>query len=146
MGWVNLNDMYLSKSGGTITGSLVVNGTLNNGGIVTSYGNTGADGAANSNTTAAQKKKIFTGSIVVTGADDTAKEVWSVSSFKSIFGKAFTPSQGDIVVFMNGDATSGSDAHIDGATYTSGGVYAVFDRTVSTSMNIRINYLVVLQN
>ena len=144
MGWVNLNDVYLSKSGGTMSGALTVSnnltvsGTLNSGGIVTSYGNS-------SSTTGAQRKKIFTGSIVKTGAGDNAVQVWSIESFRGTFGKVFSPTAGDIVVFMNGDA-GGSDAHIEGSTYTSGGLYAVLDRTVSTSTNIRINFLIVLQS
>lgn len=144
MGWVNLNDVYLSKSGGTMTGALTVknnltvSGTLNNGGIVTSYGNS-------SSTTGAQRKKIFTGSIVKSGSGDNAVQVWNLDSFRGTFGKAFSPITGDIVVFMNGDA-SGSDAHIEGSTYTSSGLYAVLDRSISTSTNIRINFLIVLQN
>lgn len=144
MGWVNLNDVYLSKSGGTMSGALTisnnltVSGTLNSGGIVTSYGNS-------SSTTGAQRKKIFTGSIVKAGDGGTSVQVWSNSSFKSTFGKEFSTTTGDIVVFMNGDA-NGSDAHIEGSTYTSSGLYAVFDRTVSTSTNIRINFLIVLQS
>ena len=145
MGWVNLNDVYLSKSGGTMKGALTVSnnltvsGTLNGGGIVTSYGTT--SGAV----TTKQNKKIYTGSIVTKGAGDTAVLLWGTAAFKNAFGKTFTPSEGDIAVFMNGDASNGTDAHIDGSTYTSGGLYAVFDREVSTTMNVRVNYLIVLQ-
>lgn len=93
----------------------------------------GGSGGGNANS-------VFVGSKTFSAPRDTSVRVWTSSQFSSAFGRSFDPTR-DSVAFMNGDGGA-SPAHLEGATYDGGGVYAVFDRTVNTM--VRVNYVVVL--
>lgn len=87
---------------------------------------------------------MFAGSKVVTvGAGADSVMVWSRNYFANKFGKNFNSSDGDVVVFMNGDGIANS-AHVDGSTYVGGDIYAVLDRSSSANANLRVNYIVAL--
>lgn len=85
---------------------------------------------------------MFIGSVVkVPGT--TSVRMWTLSEFEQEFGRAFDANS-TFVSFYNGDGQA-NDAHVEGMTYQTGsqeGLYAVFDRTVTT--NIRIGYFVYL--
>ena len=70
----------------------------------------------------------------------TSSALWTTAQFTSAFGRAFDAGK-DFVGVMNADGNANS-AHVEGATYYNGSIYAVFDR--NTSYAIRINYLVAL--
>lgn len=68
--------------------------------------------------------------------------VWTVSEFKSSFGRDFSPTS-DVVVFMNGDGNA-NDVHVDGSQYYSGDIYANLNKTRTAAADIRLNYIVAL--
>lgn len=151
MSWINIDNIYLKKAGGEISGNLTVGGVLTvnnnltvagnlNGGLVVNGGGH-TDGTDHNS----YQKKIFCGSLVTVGTGDTALQLWSVDEFKEKFGRTYNSTWGDIVYIMNGDANDGTtQAHFDGCSCVSEKVYALFDRQIPLGRQIRINYLVVL--
>ena len=145
MSWVNLNDVYVNKTGDTIAGNLSVGGTLtvNDGkGTNTTYN------VANEITTlrdsVSQCKtqyKIYTGSKVI-NITQSWGTLFTRNEFISSFGRAFNHTTDNVLV-MNGDGVA-NDIAVLGATYY-GNDDSLFV-TLSSSGNgpFRINYTVIL--
>lgn len=145
MSWVNLNDVYVNQTGGTIAGDLSVNGALkvNDGkGTNTTYN------VANEITTLrnsvsqiSKNPKIYVGTKVA-NTWNTAGElkVFSSTEFSTLFGGEF--GNNDCVLVMNGDGNA-NDAYLSAAGYWYGDGLWVKTLTGSGSNNnIRINYVV----
>ena len=142
MSWVNLNDVYVNQTGGTIAGDLSVNGalTVNDGkGTNTTYN------VANEITTlrdsVSHVPKIYVGSITKR-ASDSSVIMFTNNEFINKFGRSFN-NQTDFVDVVSGDCDN-IPVHIEGVQLdpSQKNVLAVFDR-VWTNM-IRLNYIVVL--
>lgn len=145
MSWVNLNDVYVNKTGDTIAGDLSVNGalTVNDGkGTNTTYN------VANEITTlrdsVSQCKlqyKLYTGSKVI---NITASwgTLFTRDEFISSFGRAFNAAKDNILV-MNGDGIANNITVLGATYYGNNGDLVV---TLSSNGNgaFRINYTVIL--
>lgn len=145
MSWVNLDDVYVNKTGDTIAGDLSVNGTLkvNDGkGTNTTYN------VANEITTLRDsvsqcktKYKIYTGSKVI-----NTRESWGTlftkDEFISSFGRAFNASKDNILV-MNGDGVA-NNTTVLGVTYYGNDGKLVVALSKNGNGSFRINYTVVL--
>lgn len=145
MSWVNLNDVYVNQTGGTIAGDLSVNGalTVNDGkGTNTTYN------VANEITTlrdsVSQCKlqyKIYTGSKVI-----NTRESWGTlftrEEFVSNFGRAFNAAKDNILV-MNGDGVA-NNITVLGATYYGDNGTLVVALSGNGNGPFRINYTVIL--
>lgn len=89
-----------------------------------------------------QRSKVFTGSKSFGPISGTSVLLFSAAEFEETFGRTYNNSK-DFVGVMNGDGAS-SNCHVDGAQWSSGtGVYATFDRTLSSAW-VRVTYVVVL--
>lgn len=89
-----------------------------------------------------QRPKVFTGSKSFGPISGTSVLLFSAAEFEETFGRTYNNSK-DFVGVMNGDGAS-SNCHVDGAQWFSGtGVYATFDRTLSSAW-VRVTYVVVL--
>lgn len=89
-----------------------------------------------------QRPKVFTGSKSFGPISGTSVLLFSAAEFEETFGRTYNNSK-DFVGVMNGDGAS-SNCHVDGAQWSSGtGVYATFDRTLSSAW-VRVTYVVVL--
>lgn len=82
-------------------------------------------------------REIRTGSVVKDANGGDSVVVFSAAEVKAM---NFSPNNGDICVFMNGDEVA-NNPHIEGSTYLNGAIYALFNRKVTGK--IRINYLIV---
>lgn len=81
--------------------------------------------------------RVWTGSYVPT-VNDTSARLWTFEEFASHFG-SYDPGRTFIGV-MNGDGDA-NQVHVEGATKTGAGIYAVFDRAVNGL--VRVDWLVV---
>lgn len=145
MSWVNLNDVYVNKTGGTIAGDLSVNGALkvNDGkGTNTTYN------VANEITTlrdsVSQCKpqyKIYTGSRVINTTESWGT-LFTKDEFISSFGRGFDHSRDSISV-MNGDAKANNITVLGISYYPQDGKLVVA-LSGNGSGSFRINYIVVL--
>lgn len=145
MSWVNLNDVYVNKTGDTIAGDLSVGGalTVNDGkGTGTTYN------VANEITTlrdsVSQCKlqyKIYTGSKVI-----NTIESWGIlftrDEFVSNFGRAFNAAKDNILV-MNGDGIA-NNITVLGATHYGDNGRLVVALSGRGNGSFRINYTVIL--
>lgn len=147
MSWVNLNDVYVNQTGGTIAGDLSVNGalTVNDGkGTNTTYN------VANEITTLrdsvsqiSKNPKIYVGTKVVnTWSTDGQLKVFTPTEFSTLFGGEFGTHTYDCVLVMNGDGNA-NDVYLSAAGYWAGDGIWVKTLNGSGSNNIRINYVVV---
>lgn len=145
MSWVNLDDVYVNKTGDTIAGDLSVGGTLkvNDGkGTGTTYN------VANEITTLRDsvskckpQYKIYTGSKVIniTGSWGT---LFTRDEFISSFGREFNSAKDNILV-MNGDGIA-NNITVFGATYYGNDGRLVVALSGNGNGAFRINYTVVL--
>lgn len=145
MSWVNLNDVYVNQTGGTIAGDLSVNGalTVNDGkGTNTTYN------IANEITTlrdsVSQCKpqyKIYVGSKVI-NVTQSWGTLFTKDEFISSFGRGFN-SFIDSISVMNGDGQANSITVLGISYYPQDG-----SLVVALSANgggaFRINYIVAL--
>ena len=145
MSWVNLNDVYVNRTGGTIAGDLSVNGalTVNDGkGTNTTYN------VANQITTLRDsvskcklQYKIYTGSKVINTRDS-----WGIlftrEEFVSNFGRAFNATKDNILV-MNGDGIA-NNVTVLGATYYGDDGRLIVGLSRNGNGAFRINYTVIL--
>ena len=81
--------------------------------------------------------RVWTGSYAPV-ANDTSVILWTFEDFASYFGSYETGRT--FIGVMNGDGDA-IQVHVEGATKTNAGIYAVFDNTVNGS--VRIDWLVV---
>ena len=81
--------------------------------------------------------RVWTGSYVL-AANDTSARLWTLEDFSSHFG-AYETGRTFIGV-MNGDGDA-IQVHVEGATKTGAGIYAVFDNAISGP--VRVDWLVV---
>lgn len=81
---------------------------------------------------------VWLGSKVLGVSGNDAQQLLSASEVRSLFGRPFDGSRGDIAVAMNGDGHA-QNAHVTGCTELSGSVWATFDRNVTGP--VRVNYL-----
>lgn len=145
MSWVNLNDVYVNQTGGTIAGDLSVNGalTVNDGkGTNTTYN------VANEITTlrdsVSQCKpqyKIYVGSRVINTTQSWAT-LFTKDEFISSFGRGFDDSRDSISV-MNGDAKA-NNITVFGISYYPQDGKLVVALSANGRGTFRINYIVVL--
>lgn len=145
MSWVNLNDVYVNQTGGTIAGDLSVNGalTVNDGkGTNTTYN------VANEITTlrdsVSQCKlqyKIYTGSKVINSIESWGT-LFTRDEFVSNFGRAFNAAKDNILV-MNGDGIA-NNITVLGATYYGDNGKLVVALSGRSNGAFRINYTVIL--
>lgn len=147
MSWVNLNDVYVNQTGGTIAGDLSVNGalTVNDGkGTNTTYN------VANEITTLrdsvsqiSNNPKVYVGTRVVnTWGSNGQLKVFTPTEFSTLFGSAFGTSTYDCVFVMNGDGKA-NGVYLSATGYWAGDGIWVKTLNGSGSGNIRINYVVV---
>lgn len=145
MSWVNLNDVYVNQTGGTIAGDLSVNGalTVNDGkGKNTTYN------VANEITTLrdsvsqiSKNPKIYVGTKVVNSWGGAGQlKVFSSTEFSTLFGGEF--GFNDCVLVMNGDGIA-NGVYLSAAGYWSGDGIWVKTLNGSGSNGIRINYVVI---
>lgn len=146
MSWVNLNDVYVNKTGDTIAGDLSVGGTLtvNDGkGTNTTYN------VANEITTlrdsvsqVPKNPKVYVGTKVTNewGAAGQVK-VFTETDFSTLFGSAFSMVK-DCVLIMNADGSANGVYLSATGHWSNDGIWA---KTLngSGSGNIRINYVVI---
>ena len=145
MSWVNLNDVYVNKTGDTIAGDLSVNGalTVNDGkGTNTTYN------VANEITTlrdsVSQSRlqyKIYTGSKVINTTVSWGT-LFTRDEFISSFGRAFNAAKDNILV-MNGDGVA-NNITVLGVTYYGDDGKLVVALSGNGGGSFRINYTVVL--
>lgn len=142
MSWVNLDDVYVNKTGDTIAGDLSVGGalTVNDGkGTGTTYN------VANEITTlrdsVSNVSKIYIGSLVKR-CSDTSICMFTDDEFISNFGRSFDYTT-DFIDVISGDCNT-IPVHVEGVQLDpiEKKVWAVFDRFWDSS--IRLNYIVVL--
>ena len=142
MSWVNLDDVYVNKTGDSIAGDLSVGGalTVNDGkGTNTTYN------VANEITTlrdsVSQLPKIYIGSLVKQSSD-TSVCMFTNNEFISKFGRSFNHTT-DFIAVISGD-NNNIPVHVEGVQLDPNNkkVWAVFDRVWNSS--IRLNYIVVL--
>ena len=142
MSWVNLDDVYVNKTGDTIAGDLSVGGalTVNDGkGTGTTYN------VANEITTlrdsVSQVPKIYIGSLVKQSSG-TSICVFTNDEFISKFGHPFNYKT-DFIDVISGDCNN-IPVCIEGVQVDriENKVWAVFDRVWNNS--IRLNYIVAL--
>lgn len=147
MSWVNLNDVYVNQTGGTIAGDLSVNGalTVNNG-----KGSGGTYNVANEITTLldsvsqiSKNPKVYVGTKVLNRWGSAGQlKVFTPSEFSTSFGGDFGSNTYDCVLVMNGDGNA-NGVYLSGAAYWSGDGIWVKTLSGSGSGNIRINYVVL---
>lgn len=142
MSWVNLDDVYVNKTGDSIAGNLSVGGTLT---INNAKGNGGTYNVANEITTlrdsVSHVPKIYTGSLVKQSLD-TSVCMFTNNEFISKFGRSFDYTT-DFIDVISGDCNK-IPVHVEGTQLDpiKKDVWAVFDRVWNSS--IRLNYIVVL--
>lgn len=147
MSWVNLNDVYVNQTGGTIAGDLSVNGalTVNDGkGTNTTYN------VANEITTLrnsvsqiSKNPKIYVGTKVLNSwSADGQLKVFTLTEFSELFGGEFGTHTHDCVLVMNGDGKA-NGVYLSAAGYWAGDGIWVQTLNGSGFGNIRINYVVV---
>ena len=85
----------------------------------------------------AEPLRVWTGSYVL-AANDTSARLWTFEDFASHFGSYETGRT--FIGVMNGDGDA-IQVHVEGATKTNAGIYAVFDNTVNGP--VRVDWLVV---
>lgn len=142
MSWVNLDDVYVNKTGDSIAGNLSVGGTLT---IDNAKGNGGTYNVANEITTlqdsVSQVPKIYIGSLVKKSSD-TSVCIFTNNEFISKFGRSFNYAT-DFIDVISGDCNK-IPVHVQGTQLDpiEKKVWAVFDRVWTNE--IRLNYIVVL--
>lgn len=145
MSWVNLDDVYVNKTGGAIAGNLSVGGALT---INDAKGSGGTYNVANEITTLRDsvsqcipQYKIYTGSKVI-NITQSWGTLFIKDEFISSFGRGFDNSRDSISV-MNGDALANNITVL-------GISYSPQDGTLAVALSgngngaFRINYTVVL--
>lgn len=145
MSWVNLDDVYVNKTGGAIAGNLSVGGALT---INDAKGSGGTYNVANEITTlrdsVSQCKlqyKIYTGSKVITTIESWGT-LFTRDEFVSNFGRAFNAAKDNILV-MNGDGIA-NNITVLGATYYGDNGSLVVALSARGNGAFRINYTVIL--
>lgn len=142
MSWVNLDDVYVNKTGDTIAGDLSVGGTLkvNDGkGTGTTYN------VANEITTlrdsVSHVPTIYVGS-TIKRASDSSVIMFTNDEFINKFGRSFNY-ETDFIDAVNGDSYN-IPVHVEGVQLdrVQNDVVAVFDRVWNNM--IRLNYIVAL--
>lgn len=142
MSWVNLDNVYVNKTGGAIAGNLSVGGALT---INDAKGSGGTYNVANEITTlrdsVSHVPKIYIGSLVKRSSD-TSVRMFTNDEFISKFGRSFNH-ETDFITVINGD-NNNIPVHVEGAQLDPKNkeVWAVFDRVWKDL--IRLNYIVVL--
>lgn len=145
MSWVNLDDVYVNKTGDSIAGNLSVGGTLT---INNAKGNGGTYNVANEITTlrdsVSQCKpqyKIYTGSKVINTTQSWGT-LFTKDEFISSFGRRFNSSRDSISV-MNGDGKA-NNITVFGITYYPQDGTLVVALSGNGGGDFRVNYTVVL--
>lgn len=145
MSWVNLDDVYVNKSGDAIAGNLSVGGALT---INNAKGNGGTYNVANEITTLRDsvsqcktRYKLYTGSKIITTTVSWAT-LFTKDEFISSFGREFN-SYTDSMSVMNGDALANNIVVLGVSYFPQDGKLVV---ALSEHGNgpFRINYTVVL--
>ena len=89
--------------------------------------------------------KMLHGTWVTKGDGDTSKQLFTISQLKTRFGiesNSQVNSTQFMVIVQNGDGGA-TGVHIQGSTWVGDKCYAVFNNTVSTQTQMRINYLII---
>lgn len=142
MSWVNLDDVYVNKTGGAIAGNLSVGGALT---INDAKGSGGTYNVANEITTlrdsVSRTPKIYIGSLIKQPSDSSVC-MFTDNEFISKFGRSFNFGT-DFIDAISGDCNN-IPVHVEGVQLDPSNkkVWAVFDRAWTRA--IRINYIVVL--
>lgn len=145
MSWVNLDDVYVNKTGGAIAGNLSVGGALT---INNAKGSGGTYNVANEITTLRDSVskcmpqcKIYTGSKVI-NVTQAWGTLFTKDEFISYFGRAFDNSR-DSMSVMNGDGIA-NNITVLGASYFPQDGKLMVALSGSGSGPFRVNYTVVL--
>lgn len=142
MSWVNLDDVYVNKTGGAIAGNLSVGGALT---INDAKGSGGTYNVANEITTlrdsVSRAPKIYIGSLIKQSSDAWVC-MFTNDEFISKFGRPFNYTT-DFIDVISGDCNN-IPVHVEGVQldHINKKVWAVFDRSWTSA--IRLNYIVVL--
>lgn len=142
MSWVNLDDVYVNKSGDSIAGNLSVGGALT---INNAKGNGGTYNVANEITTlrdsVSRAPKIYIGSLIKQSSD-TSLCMFTNYEFISKFGRSFNHTT-DFIDVISGDCNN-IPVHVEGVQLDPNNkkVWAVFDSSWTGA--IRLNYIVAL--
>lgn len=146
MSWVNLDDVYVNKTGGTIAGDLSVNGALT---INDAKGSGGTYNVANEITTlrdsvsqVSKNPKVYVGTKVINEWGPAGQvRVFTETDFSTLFGSAFSMLK-DCVLIMNTDGNANGVYLSATGHWSNDGIWA---KTLngSGSGNIRINYVVI---
>lgn len=142
MSWVNLDDVYVNKTGDKIAGDLSVGGTLT---VNDGKGKNTTYNVANEITTlrgsVSKLPKIYIGSLIKQCGNNSVC-MFTDNEFISKFGRSFNFTT-DFIDVINGD-NNNIPVHVEGVQLDSVNkkVFAVFDRVWNSP--IRLNYIVVL--
>lgn len=147
MGWVNLDDVYVNKSGDSIAGNLSVGGTLT---INNAKGNGDTYNVANEITTLrdsvskiSKNPKIYVGTKVINSWGSAGQlKVFSSTEFSTLFGGEPGTNYNYCVLVMNGDGKA-NGVYLSAAGYWAGDGIWVKTLNGSGANNIRINYVVI---
>lgn len=142
MSWVNLDDVYVNKTGDSIAGNLSVGGTLT---INNAKGNGGTYNVANEITTlrdsVSHVPNIYIGSLIKQSSN-TSVCMFTDNEFISKFGRSFNNTT-DFIDVISGDCNK-IPVHVEGTQLdpVEKNVWAVFDTVWDGP--IRLNYIAVL--
>lgn len=141
MAWTNLDNVYVSTNGGTITGDLNVNGTLT---INDKKGtNTTYDVASQitSLRDSVSPCKVYCGTIVTNDWSGSEVCLFRADDFKETFGRKFDRNC-DAVTVMNGDADAQGGVFYQVRYYGSENIWV--STNITNQGSIRLNYIVAL--
>ena len=144
MSWVNLNDVYVNQTGGTIAGNLSVNGalTVNDGkGTNTTYNVANEITTLRNSVSQNKYPKVICGSVVRNASGFNAVMMFSPEQFKEIAGRAFNNGK-DCISVINADGNA-SGVVVTGVIYDPNTKH--LDAHLSgTTGAIRLNYIIAL--
>ena len=146
MSWVNLNDVYVNKTGDTIAGDLSVGGalTINNGkGTNTTYNVANEITTLRDSVSRAPRIRQFFTSIVRLGTEWDASGMLPAitkDEYKNLVGRDFNGF--DIVQVFNGDLAANAFDVIN-LTYWSSGNFWVDTEGGARGLNARVNIKIV---
>ena len=142
MSWVNLDDVYVNKSGDSIAGNLSVGGALT---INDAKGTGGMYNVANEITTlrdsVSRAPRVFVGNKIVNFSNQSYTLLWDDAGFKREFGRSFDNSR-DSVYAMNGDASY--DFMVSAVNYYPRNKQLVVAISGAHTGGFRVNYIVAL--
>lgn len=148
MSWVNLNDVYVNKTGDTITGDLAVNGALTaNGNLTVKKDSTTYNVADEISTLRDSVSKIVAGSVVVSlfSVDNNhSTATLPASSLKTLIGTSWD--QKMVMVCSNGDTAAQNNIYSITCAWNNSEkkMHIMCYTSTASSGNFRLNYICYL--